>query len=229
MCQDSSWCRPTRGSHGRWRLLRAPRGRRKPTHGNVIRARVILRIELDSGGLLFRASVVAVRMTAAANVVSSESDRVIPLLLSGLFGFRSPDPAPRIAERDTSTTLSDDEFSWEFESAQFLLVLPLLHRARRRRSHAEHAETQRSPRRLLMPFPAARASREQTVTRFTEASNTGSSVVCICESRDCLALAVGRPCREGHEQPLLTSSPRPLRSLRELVVTRHRPSPDRIG
>jgi hypothetical protein len=50
-------------------------------------------------------------------------------------------------------------------------------------------------------LPAARAAREQTATRSTEASNAGSSVVCICGSRDRLAPASGRRCRAGIMQP----------------------------
>ena len=67
-------------------------------------------------------------------------------------------------------------------------------------------------------LPAARAAREQTATRSTDASNAGSSGVCICGSRDRLTPASGRRCREGIMQPFSAVSVS-LLSPREIVFS----------
>ena len=75
-----------------------------------------------------------------------------------------------------------------------------------RRVHAEGAKSAKraektSKEAAAHALPAARAAREQTATRSTDASNAGSSVVCICGSRDRLTPASGRRCRKGILQP----------------------------
>ena len=94
-----------------------------------------------------------------------------------------------------------------------------------RRVHAEDAKSAKraektSKEAAAHALPAARAAREQTVTRSTDASNTGSSVVCICGSRDRLAPAAGRPCRKGLMQPFSAVSVS-LLAPREIVFSGH--------
>ena len=92
-----------------------------------------------------------------------------------------------------------------------------------RRVHAEGAKSAKraektSKEAAAHALPAARAAREQTATRSTDASNAGSSVVCICGSRDRLAPAIGRPCRKGLMQPFSAASAS-LLPLREIVFS----------
>src|SRR5687767_8068250 len=75
-----------------------------------------------------------------------------------------------------------------------------------RRVRAERAESAKRAEKTgkeaaAHALSAARAPREQTVTRSTDANNAGPSVVCICGSRDLREPAAGRPCRKGLMQP----------------------------